>query len=364
VSDWEWHPERPEGDRWVELGAPEPETTLLAAATPADILTAGGILRAPEVIELAAAAGLDLAAAAVVLLKESGGGNNVWGHDHVVIAPNTYAPGAIVTKPAYLAYKQAVLAGRAGRQGCGPLQLTWSGYQSQADAAGGCWLWEANVTVGFAALAAHIRNSGMRGGFRDYNGSGPAAEAYADDAVARYLVWKTRLGTPEPSGDGMASVWDRREGPWGGGITDIPDPVNGEQYDLFEFVKRNNVTTYQTALMVEQLLNAPKPPAPQLRLDVDKLANNLAAHPAIQALAPADDMGTVSFWKATGERAVKAFVGAALTLLGAGPIDVLHIAWTTTLSLSAGAALASVLMSLASAQIGTPGSPSLVGEKP
>ena len=365
MSDWEWHPERPEGDRWVELGAPEPETTLLTVATPADILTAGGILRAPEVIELAAAAGLDLAAAAVVLLKESGGGNNVWGHDHVVIAPNTYAPGAIVTKPAYLAYKQAVLAGRAGRQGCGALQLTWGGYQDQADALAGCWDWRSNVTVGFAALAAHIRNGGMRGGFRDYNGSGPAAEAYADDAMARYLVWRTRLGTPEPNGNSMVSVWDRKEGPWGGGITDIPDPVNGEQYDLFEFVKRNNVEIYQGNLMLEQLLNAPKSPAPQLRLDVDKLANNLAAHPALAALtAPANDpLLTASFWAQTGERAFKSVAGSLVSVWGAsGALNLFSIPWQSTVGVALGAGVLSVLMSVMSAPVGPLGSPSLVGK--
>jgi hypothetical protein len=362
-SDWDYSQELKErtGNGWFLK--PDPETTALAAATPADILTDGGIQRAPEVIEFAAAAGLDLAAAAVVLLKESGGGRNVWGHDNVVVAPGTYVKGAEVTQQAYLAYRAAVLAGRAGRQGVGPLQLTWSGYQSQADEIGGCWDWRCNVTVGFQALAAHIRNAGLRGGFRDYNGSGPAAEAYADDAMAQYLVWRTRLGTPEPEDDMACSVWDRREGPWAGGISDIPDPVNGEQYDLFEFVKRNNVTTYQTALMVEQLLNAPKvpAPAPQVRLDVDRLANKLADHPAIAGLADSD-VGTVSFWKASGERALKAFASTGLTLLGAGPVDVLHIAWQTTLSLSVGAALVSVLMSLASSQIGAQGSPSLVKE--
>jgi hypothetical protein len=307
---------------------------------------------------------LNLAAAAVVLLKESGGGRNVWGHDNVVVAPGTYAKGAEVTEQAYLAYRAAVQSGRAGRQGCGPTQLTWSGYQDQADALGGCWDWRCNVTVGFRALAQHIRNSGLRGGFRDYNGSGPAAETYADDAMSKYLVWATRLGSPGPEDDVTCSVWDRREGPWDGGISNIPDPVNGEEYDLFEYVKRNNVTTYQTALMCQQLLDRVKaaPVAPQVKLDVDRLAGKLGEHPAIQALVDGE-ITTVSFWKDAGERAVKAFAGAALTLFGAGPVDVLHIAWQTSLSLSAGAALVSLLMSLASAQIGTPGTASLVKGK-
>lgn len=366
MADWKWHPERAEGDRWVEAGAPEPATTLLSAATPADILTAGGILRATEVVELAAAAGLDLAAAAVVLLKESGGGRNVWGHDGVIVAPNTYIKGAEVTEQAYRAYLQAVNAGRAGRQGCGPLQLTWSGYQAQADTLGGCWDWRNNVTVGFQALAQHIRNSGLHDGFADYNGSGPAAERYADDAMARYDVWRVRLGTPDPEDNMAASVWDRREGPWKGGLTDIPDEVNGEQYDLFEFVKRNNVTTYQTALMCQQLLKrAQAKPAGMLRSDVNEIAATIAQHPAIAALAaPADDIATVSFWKATGERLVRAFAVSMLSLLGAGVIDILHVPWTTDLSISGGAAVASLLASLVASQVGDKGSPSFLKGKP
>jgi Putative lactococcus lactis phage r1t holin len=360
TSGFEWDPARPGGNGWVEKDHDvEPETTLLAAAGPADILAAGGILRAPEVVELAAAAGLDLAAAAVVLIKESGGGRNVWGHDNVPTG-GAYVKGAPVTEQAYQAYLAAVNAGRAGRNGCGPMQLTWSGYQQQADQLGGCWDWRCNVTVGFQALAQHIRNSGMRGGFRDYNGSGPAAEAYADNAMAQYLVWATRLGTPEPEDDMACSVWDRREGPWAGGISNIPDPVNGEEYDLFEYVKRNNVTTYQTALMVQELRDRPQVKQ-QLNVDVDRLATRLSAHPAIQSLV-GGDLGTVSFWKGAGERALKSFAGFAVTLFGAGPLDVLHTDWEHVLGLSAGAAVVSLLMSLASAQVGTAGSPSLVKE--
>jgi hypothetical protein len=51
-----------------------------------------------------------------------------------------------------------------------------------------------------------------------------------------------------------SSVWARREKPWPGGITNIPDPINGEEYDLFQTVKRNNVEIYQGNLMLEQLL--------------------------------------------------------------------------------------------------------------
>jgi hypothetical protein len=180
----------------------------------AEVLAAGGILRAPEVIELAAAAGLDLAAAATMLIKESGGGRNVWGSDGVVVAPGTYVKGAAVTKSAYLAYRAAVVAGRAGRQGCGPTQLTYGGYQDQADQAGGCWDWRANVSTGFRALQALIKAKGLRDGFRAYNGTGPAAEAYATASITLYNTWRSRLAgatssTPEddmPSLDEVRAV--------------------------------------------------------------------------------------------------------------------------------------------------------------
>ena len=164
--------------------------------TPADVLTAHGILRAPEVVELAAATGLDLACAATLLAKESGGGRNVWGHDAVPTG-GCYTPGEVVTRADYLAYRAAVLVGRAGRQGIGPCQLTNGDLQTAADKVGGCWDWRANCRVGFAHLAFLTRRYGARDGFRRYNGSGPAAERYADDVMARLAQWRRWLSLAE-----------------------------------------------------------------------------------------------------------------------------------------------------------------------
>lgn len=146
-------------------------------------------------------------------------------------------------------------------------------------------------------------------------------------------------------------------GEWTGWPT-WPGGTN-ENLSATDYLRRANVQLVELQAAADRIEARPAP-APQLRLDVDKLASNLAAHPAIQALAPADDMGTVSFWKATAERAVKAFAGAALTLFGAGPLNVLSIDWETTLGLSAGAAVVSLLLSLASSQVGISGTPSLV----
>lgn len=163
-----------------------------------EVLAANGILRAPEVIELAAAARLDLAAACVLLAKESGGGRNVWGHDPVPTG-GTYDKGDEVTRANYTAYRAAVAAGTAKAQGVGPCQLTYLPFADRADAAGGCWDWRANVATGFAILAELIGRYGERDGFRRYNGAGPAAERYADDAVAKLARWRSILSAYSPA---------------------------------------------------------------------------------------------------------------------------------------------------------------------
>ena len=159
--------------------------------TAAEVLERHGTQRAAEVVELAAAAGLELAAAATLLEKESSGGHNVWGHDGVDDGGN-YVKGAQVTKEAYEKYKHD--RDRLGAQGVGPTQLTFPGFQDRADDRGGCFDWRVNCSVGFEILAGHIRANGIRDGFRAYNGSGAAAERYADDAMSKLAAWRSRLG--------------------------------------------------------------------------------------------------------------------------------------------------------------------------
>jgi hypothetical protein len=144
---------------------------------------------------------------------------------------------------------------------------------------------------------------------------------------------------------------------WAGGITDDKNTP----YNMLQHLLRVSVTTNQTSLMVQQLLKRAqaKPPG-MLRSDVNEIAATVAAHPAIQALAPADDMSTVSFWKATAEQAVTAFAASMLTLLGAGVVDVLTVAWTTDLRIASGVALVSVLKSLVGSQLGDRGTPSFL----
>jgi len=159
--------------------------------TAGEVLTKHGTQRAAEVVELAAAARLELAAAATLLEKESGGGHNVFGHDDVETGGN-YEKGGKVTEEAYRKYKAH--RREFGAQGVGPTQLTFPDFQDRADARGGCFDFRVNCLVGFEILADHIGTRGVHDGFRAYNGSGPAAERYADDAVTKLAVWRSRLG--------------------------------------------------------------------------------------------------------------------------------------------------------------------------
>lgn len=185
-------------------------------------LTTGGILRAAEVVEIAAASGLNLACAATMLEKESSGGHNLWGRDGVDTG-GTYVKGSAVTKSAYLAYKAR--RGELGSQGVGPCQLTYYTLQNAADELGGCWDWRCNVRVGFAHLAGLIGQHGERGGFRRYNGSGAAAEKYADDAMARLAKWRQQLGAaPAPAGGGVPDTL--REGDTGAVVARLQGWLN------------------------------------------------------------------------------------------------------------------------------------------
>lgn len=165
----------------------------------ADILAIDGIQRPEDVVTIAAAAGLGLAHAATLLQQESDGGHNVWGHDGVPTA-GAYVKGGPVTEANYAAYRLALAAGTAGRQGCGPTQLTAADFQDRADRLGGCWRWEVNARVGFETLAGYLRRFGPRDAFVAYNGGTGAihnpkspAQAYGDRAVKRLAWWSARL---------------------------------------------------------------------------------------------------------------------------------------------------------------------------
>lgn len=169
--------------------------------TPADYVKARrlrlkqkGIAYPATTVAEARRAGLELAVACALLVQESGGGRNVFGHDGVD-NPVVAAPGKdlYVTRERYQLYKRYRQIGR-GSQGVGPTQLTYFALQDEADRLGGCWKPWINMRVGFAHLVANIRKSGLRDGVRLYNGSGPAAERYAERMMQRISDWRGMIG--------------------------------------------------------------------------------------------------------------------------------------------------------------------------
>ncbi len=161
-----------------------------------------GIVRPFRALRAARTAGVELALACAILDKETGGGHNLFGHDRDA-AGNVIWHGQTgrvdVTKERYRDY--LAFRKRTGlMQGVGPVQLTWWSFQDEADRAGGCWKPYPNMLVGFRLIRRNIdarRDAGdpapMRTAVRMYNGSGPAAEAYADDVMRRRQEWTQRL---------------------------------------------------------------------------------------------------------------------------------------------------------------------------
>ena len=73
-------------------------------------------------------------------------------------------------------------------------------------------------------------------------------------------------------------------------------------------------------------------------------------------------MWTKQFWKDTAERAIKTFAQAVVAGLTAGATGILSVDWLTVVSVSALAALVSVLTSVGSAQFSDKGTASLISE--
>jgi hypothetical protein len=133
---------------------------------------------------------LGLPLACAILMVETGGGHNEFGHD-----PTIFVGAGTVTEAKYLAYK--ALRDRTGLcQGAGPCQLTSAGLQDRSDALGGCWKPRYNLAVGFHFLHDLIAEKGLRAGTAAYNGSGAAAERYAEHVLTLAEHFKAqRCGT-------------------------------------------------------------------------------------------------------------------------------------------------------------------------
>lgn len=148
-----------------------------------------GIVYPLRAYNAAKRAHLDFALACAILMRETSGGHNVFGHD-----PTIYVGAGTVTKAKYLAYK--ALRRKTGKaQGVGSCQLTSPGLQDEADKLGGCWNPYYNMLIGFRFLEGLIRRykGSMWEGCYHYNGSGPAADRYANAVIASRNSWKKIL---------------------------------------------------------------------------------------------------------------------------------------------------------------------------
>lgn len=133
-----------------------------------------------------------VSSACALVQNETNTGANIWGHDHD--AHGCIWPcGGAVTRTNFRTYKARRKQG-LGMQGCGPVQLTYYTLQDEADALGGCWHPYHSMRVGFRQLRRLKAAKGsLRAAYRAYNGSGVAAERYADLAIARRAAWDQRI---------------------------------------------------------------------------------------------------------------------------------------------------------------------------
>jgi hypothetical protein len=150
-----------------------------------------GIFYPVSTLDAAHAARTSIWVACANLQLETGDGANIFGHDPTSSIPLSWE-GHQVTRARYLSYK--ALRRWRGNQGVGPCQLTSPSLQDEADRRGGCWRPQVSMTVGFEYLHGLIAQHGsVRLGFQHYNGTGPAAVAYAIKAEQLVEHWKRLL---------------------------------------------------------------------------------------------------------------------------------------------------------------------------
>jgi hypothetical protein len=151
-----------------------------------EILKANNVRKPRAVVEEANRAGLPLACGVAMLEKETGiPQRNIFGCDH--------GEGVAFCHENVTEARVKALRASGKSNGVGWTQLTFPPFVEEADKLGGAHKPRFQMRVGFKVLADHIRANGMQKGFARYNGSGPAAEAYGRDAVAKTERWKQIL---------------------------------------------------------------------------------------------------------------------------------------------------------------------------
>ena len=140
--------------------------------------------------------GLELAVACATTELETGG-RHIYGADPASAWMNSGPFGTLWEQPVTEAnYKWFVgrVKGGSVSNGVGVKQLTSLSLLEAADARGGAWNPQHNCAEGDRFFLGLVHQAGsLWAAFRDYNGSGPAAEAYADRAVALVGLWRARL---------------------------------------------------------------------------------------------------------------------------------------------------------------------------
>lgn len=157
-----------------------------------NLLEGHGIHNAEAVIEAEHQQYRPTLARCLAMLENESGGANIFGADPGGTALPRVWYNTAVTHDKYKVYLKRRHEGLTPN-GVGPCQLTAAFLQDAADKRGGCWVPKHNMEVGFAFLHGLILRRGVFGGFESYNGSGPAAVAYANRAMARAEAWETRL---------------------------------------------------------------------------------------------------------------------------------------------------------------------------
>lgn len=126
----------------------------------------------------------------VALLENESGGRNIFGSEGTACPSDWYEKE--VTQTRYTFYKIRRNLGYTVN-GVGPTQLTDAGLQKLAEDAGGCWKPLHNMEIGFDYFGGLVITHGLWGGAMRYNGSGAAAENYANRLVDRAMVWHGRF---------------------------------------------------------------------------------------------------------------------------------------------------------------------------
>jgi hypothetical protein len=150
------------------------------------ILRDNNVVNPRVVVEEANRVKLALRFALAMLEKETGiPQRNIFGCDHGEGRAFCHEN---VTEARVKALRSSGLA-----NGVGWTQITFPAFVVEADKLGGAHKPRFQMRVGFGVLKGHMDRLGVQQGFRAYNGTGPAAEAYGRDAVKIAERWEKIL---------------------------------------------------------------------------------------------------------------------------------------------------------------------------